>query len=840
MMAMGTYGPPDRAQPYTRFPSIHRTTEQQRNAAPQGSSGWMGGTTGRRPTSADLRVQSLRPNVDPGVVVLGGGLGNFGDLMTVVGVRPNSHERRAPTDRRAEQAARSPAERPELAFGVVGSGVTVLGKRPAVRMTGAALPGGGGPARWSRHTAHSAKSPGAPKHGRSSTVVARGSVTGGPELPPETSEDARTISGVASPVHSAPAALLATDDAPRLEPTATGQAVTLAGRTNAMLAPTRATRCSTAERKDGANGKRASGRDSSILERSDGSAEEGLEGDEPAEGDVEDESEGGEDEDEDEDEGGGEGDEETGDEDAGDEDEDEDAGDEGEVDEDPQQLQSSSDTEVAGKHGAESLFLIDPNGCCQSAIEMASTSTAAGDHDVSEPPPAAKKNKNLDKSKRRKKTRRTQKRRKVQTVVNARLREFSSRVAKAVQAVADSRASAAIDGDTADVRPWRQCMATPKPVAGESQEDERAKDNVPQLSEEEKSAVRAAAVEAAKMRVKLARKKRGEEPDDDEPKRSSSLAPTSAEATATLRANTVRIASKARISRAVESRSAQSVDSSQRALERSAISELHKLARNRESSQSLSLVGTVAHSSESPLRRRTASLRPKRFFTTVSEEIGRSVEVMSPKTLEKFQKEQQEKAKARIRERKIQVEEDGRKQAEAEDQARAASKTHHLEIQEAKAQRRAELYMLNVILRRKEFRGFELYMARHADCLPVTSGSQAKPPAAEGTAQPDAEAQPKSAPDTRAEPASDAEPQLAPQPEPEPGPETERQAQLETSEAEHLKPPAVEEIIAESRQAVGTDATESAVEDVPKVEMEEAARQEAGAEEASAVQLSET
>ena len=811
MMAMGTYGPPDRAQPYTRFPAIHRTSEQQRNAALLGSSGWVGGTNGRRPTSADLRVQSLRPNVDPGVVVLGGGVGNFGDLMTVVGMRPNSHERRAPTG--AGQAERSPAERPELAFGVVGSGVTVLGKRPAVRMTGAALPGGGGPTRWTRHTAHSAKAAGAPTHRRSSTVVARESDTSGPKLPPETSEDSRTVSGVASPVQSSPAALLATDVGPTHEPTATDQAVTLAGKTNDVLAPTRATRCITAERKDGTNGKRASGSDSSILRRSDCSAEEGLEGDESIEGDLEDASEGDEDEDEDEDAG----DEDARDEDAGDEDaEDEDAGDEDEDDEHPQQLQSTSGTEAVGTRGAEALFLTDPNGRCQLAIEMTSMSTAAGDCDVSEPPPAVKKNKNLDKSKKRKKTRRTQKRRKVQTVVNDRLREFSSRVAKAVQAVADSRASAGIDGDTADLRPWRQCMATPKTVAGESQEDEVAKDNVPELSEEEKSAARAAAVEAAKMRVKLARKKRGEELDDDEPKRSSNLAPT--EDTATLRANAVRIASKARISRPAEGRSAQSVDSSQQALRRSAISELCKLDRNRELSQSLSLVGTVARPGESPMRQRTASLRPKRFFAKVSEEIGRSVEVMSPKTLEKFQKEQQEKAKARIRERKIQVEEDGRKQAEAEDQARAASKTHHLEIQEAKAQRRAELYMLNAVLRRKEFRGFELYMARHADCLPVASGSQAQPPAAEGTAQldPCAEAQPESAPDTWSEPASDAEPLLAPQPEPEPGPETERQPQLDTSEAEHLKPPANEEVTTESRQAVGTGATESAVEDVHK------------------------
>ena len=41
------------------------------------------------------------------------------------------------------------------------------------------------------------------------------------------------------------------------------------------------------------------------------------------------------------------------------------------------------------------------------------------------------------------------------------------------------------------------------------------------------------------------------------------------------------------------------------------------------------------------------------------------------------------------------MEDEGRKQAEADEAARSMTKTHHLEVQEVKAQRRAELYRLN-------------------------------------------------------------------------------------------------------------------------------------------------
>jgi hypothetical protein len=484
------------------------------------------------------------------------------------------------------------------------------------------------------------------------------------------------------------------------------------------------------------------------LERSDGSAEDDSEGDESTEEDLEEESAA---------------------------DGDEDNGMDGDEEEHRQRALSLSDTEsVCHKSTTEELFSIDPNGCSRAATEKVATSTAPGDGDVSEPVPADKRHMNEATSKKKRKKKRRLKRRKAPTAVNDRLRDFSARVAKAVQAVADSRASAAIAEEAADTRPWRHCMAPPKQVAAESQEDEMTKEDVSQLSEEEKSAIRAAAVEAAKMRVKRARKQRGEQLDGDEPRRSSKLAPTAGEATAALRTNAVLIASKARSSRAVAYRSVQPVDSSQQAPKKSANSESRELDRTRGSSQSLSLVGTIARSSESPLRRRTASLRSKQYCG-LSEETGRSVEVMSPRTLEQFQKDQQEKAKARIRERKMQVEEDGRKQAEAEEQQRAASKTHHLEVQEAKAQRRAELYMLNAILRRKEFRGFELYMARNVDCPPVTSGP-AKTPTASGTTEP----APRPSPDPDSEPAQhresesnsdDAESQLTPQQKPEEEPE---------------------------------------------------------------------
>jgi hypothetical protein len=84
---------------------------------------------------------------------------------------------------------------------------------------------------------------------------------------------------------------------------------------------------------------------------------------------------------------------------------------------------------------------------------------------------------------------------------------------------------------------------------------------------------------------------------------------------------------------------------------------------------------------------------------------------MSPASLERFQAEQQEKALARIKERKQHVEEVERREAEAAEQERLA-KRKHAEVQEVKAQRRAEIYALNVAKRRAEQLKYKQYQAQ--------------------------------------------------------------------------------------------------------------------------------
>ena len=211
--------------------------------------------------------------------------------------------------------------------------------------------------------------------------------------------------------------------------------------------------------------------------------------------------------------------------------------------------------------------------------------------------------------------------------------------------------------------------------------------------------IRESAVAAAKARLKLARQKHMELTGTG--KEISPEPPGHTEGVASLRADALRIAAKSRAPRAA------------------AKSHARKDADGKvDASKSLGSANGL-RASGSPLRRRTA-------LKAATDDNDPPKTIMSPASLERFQADQQEKAKARIRERKLQMEDEGRKQAEADEAARSMTKTHHLEVQEAKAQRRAELYRLNVILRRREGQTYERYMARMAGSPPVTSGPAEK------------------------------------------------------------------------------------------------------------------
>jgi hypothetical protein len=110
----------------------------------------------------------------------------------------------------------------------------------------------------------------------------------------------------------------------------------------------------------------------------------------------------------------------------------------------------------------------------------------------------------------------------------------------------------------------------------------------------------------------------------------------------------------------------------------------------------------------SPLRRRAATAASRSGGCGGGEPAR---PVMSPASLERFQAEQQEKALARIKERKQHVEEVERREAEAAEQERLA-KRKHAEVQEVKAQRRAEIYALNVAKRRAEQLKYKQYQAQ--------------------------------------------------------------------------------------------------------------------------------
>ena len=269
-----------------------------------------------------------------------------------------------------------------------------------------------------------------------------------------------------------------------------------------------------------------------------------------------------------------------------------------------------------------------------------------------------------------------------QTSAQRRLREFSSRVAKAVQnstlggASADtagSRRQQPAPAQEQEERPWRHHMGAVVTPDRASERDKAVEPEQQQISEAEQTAAVAAAASAAQTRVILARRKllldaatKGGELQRDAPRGHGSMGPPPG----------------------VVGLRASRGESGNRSLVR----------------PSGLIVGTSAGAS--PLRRRPA--KP----SSSTDDMLRIRPVMSPASLERFQADQQEKAMARIKERKMQVEEEERKEAEAQEKARLERRKHAL-VQAAKAQRRAEIYALNAALRRAEFEKYKLHQERN-------------------------------------------------------------------------------------------------------------------------------